>query len=216
MWQNEIRGQNPACVPDNVAVFCFMQHLNQHQSVGQQITNGPFEKGLTGNTTRSLWIALDTLKELENCLKKLDRRVSRKRRNLVTQQKAEVNHLELRSQLGRMREKLPLEYFETRLGYPHLPNSWWRTLSPGLRVSFCSGSAWLKLHRKIWTHVTKWNTGTKACTCTGWWCSMLLHVALESIPERRSTNLNWSSWGGFHEKHCLFLTDSPGYDERAR
>ena len=40
------------------------------------------------------------MKELENCLKKLDRRGLRKRRNWVTQQKAEVNNLELRSQRG--------------------------------------------------------------------------------------------------------------------
>ena len=40
------------------------------------------------------------MKDLENCLKKLDRRVFRKRRNWVTQQKAEVNNLELRSQRG--------------------------------------------------------------------------------------------------------------------
>ena len=103
-----------SCVPDDDAVCCFMQHLSQHQSVGQQITNGPFEKGLTRNTTRSWWIALDTMKELENCLKKLGRRVSRKRRNWVKQQKAELNNLKLRSQLGRMWEKLLLEYFETR------------------------------------------------------------------------------------------------------
>ena len=46
------------------------------------------------------------MKELENCLKKLDRGVSRKRRNWVTQQKPEVNNLELRSQLGRTWEKI--------------------------------------------------------------------------------------------------------------
>ena len=41
------------------------------------------------------------MKELEDCLKKLDRGVSRKRRNWFTQQKAEVNKLELGSQLKR-------------------------------------------------------------------------------------------------------------------
>ena len=54
---------------------------SQHQSVGQQITNDPLEMGLTRNTARSWWTALDTMKELEGFLKKLDRGVSRKRRN---------------------------------------------------------------------------------------------------------------------------------------
>ena len=55
---------------------------SQHQSVGQQITSDPLEKGLTRNTARSWWIALDTtMKELESCLKKLGRGVSGKRRN---------------------------------------------------------------------------------------------------------------------------------------
>ena len=37
---------------------------SQHQSIEQQITNEPLEKGLTKNTARSWWIALDTMKEL--------------------------------------------------------------------------------------------------------------------------------------------------------
>ena len=58
------------------------------------------------------------MKELENCLWKLDRGVSRKLRNWAKQQKADVNKLELRSQLGRRREKLPLEYFENEMRVP--------------------------------------------------------------------------------------------------
>ena len=41
------------------------------------------------------WVALETMKELEDCLKKLDRGVSRKRRHWATQQKAEINKLVL-------------------------------------------------------------------------------------------------------------------------
>ena len=41
------------------------------------------------------------MKELEDCLKKLDRGVPRKRRNWATQQKAEINKIELGSQLKR-------------------------------------------------------------------------------------------------------------------
>ena len=109
-------------VPDDDAVCCFMQHLSQHRSVGQQITNDLLEKGFTRNTARSWWIALDKLKNLEVCLKKLDCGVCRNSRNWAEQQKAEVNNLELRSQLGRMLEKLLLEYSETRRCHPHLPN----------------------------------------------------------------------------------------------
>ena len=78
---------------------------SQHQSVGQQITNDPLKKGLKRSTARSWCIALETRKELENRLKKLNSVVSRKRRNWATQQKPEVNKLELRSQLGRTWEK---------------------------------------------------------------------------------------------------------------
>ena len=115
-----------------------------------------------------------------------------------------------------MWEKFLLEYFETRWGLPHLPNIWLRTFSAGLSVSFCSRGAWLKLHRKNWTHVTKWSTGTIACMCTRWLCGMLLHATLEKRPERRTTDPKWSPWEGTHEEHYLFLVDSPGYDERAR
>ena len=38
---------------------------SRHQGVRQQITNDPREKGLTRKTTRSCWIARDTMKELD-------------------------------------------------------------------------------------------------------------------------------------------------------
>ena len=95
-----------------------MQHLSQRQSVGQQIKYDPLEKGFTRNTASSWWIALDTMEKLENCPKKLHRGVSRKRRNWAKQQKAEVNKLELRSQLGRTWVKLVLEHFENEMRPP--------------------------------------------------------------------------------------------------
>ena len=76
------------------------------------------KNGLTRNTARSWWIALDTMKKPESCLKKLDWGVSRKRRNWATQQKPEVNKLELRNQHGRTWEKLLLEYFENKMRAP--------------------------------------------------------------------------------------------------
>ena len=57
-------------------------------------------------------VALETLKELEDCLKKPDLGVSRKRRNWATQQKSEINKLELGSQLKRTRQNLLRDHFE--------------------------------------------------------------------------------------------------------
>ena len=62
---------------------------NEHQTTGKQVTSDPLEKNKTRNTSRPWWVALETLKELED-LKKLDSGVSRKRRNWATQQKAEI------------------------------------------------------------------------------------------------------------------------------
>ena len=59
-----------------------------------------------------------TTKELESRLKELDRGVSRKRRHWATQQKAEVNKLELGNQLGRSWVNLLLEYFEDAMRAP--------------------------------------------------------------------------------------------------
>ena len=58
------------------------------------------------------------MKELEDCLKKLDRGVSRKRRNWFTQQKAEVNKLELGSQLKRTWQNLLRDHFEEAMRTP--------------------------------------------------------------------------------------------------
>ena len=92
--------------------------LSQRQSIGKQVTSDPLEKELTRNTARSWWIAWDTMKELEGCLKKLDRRVSRNRRNWATQHRVDVSKLELRNRLGRTWEKLLLEYFENEMRTP--------------------------------------------------------------------------------------------------
>ena len=52
-----------------------------HQATGKQITNDPLERNKTRNTSRQWLVALETLKEMEDCLKKLDSVVARKRRN---------------------------------------------------------------------------------------------------------------------------------------
>ena len=73
----------------------------QHQDTGKQVTSDPLERSATRITARLWWIVLETMNELESCLKGLDGGVSRKSRNWATQQRAEVNKLELQSQLER-------------------------------------------------------------------------------------------------------------------
>ena len=68
---------------------------SEHQARGKQVASDPLEKNATKNTARPWWVALETMKELEDCLKKCDRGVSRKRRNWATQRNAEINKLEL-------------------------------------------------------------------------------------------------------------------------
>ena len=85
---------------------------NEHQATGKQVTSDPLEKNKTRNTARPWWVALETLQELEDCLKKLDSGVSRKRRNWATQQKAGINKLELGSQLKRTWQNLLKDHFE--------------------------------------------------------------------------------------------------------
>ena len=85
---------------------------NEYQATGKQVTSDPLEKNKTRNTSRPWWVALETLKELEDCLKKLDSGVSRKRRNWATQQRADINKLELGSQLMRTWQNLLRDHFE--------------------------------------------------------------------------------------------------------
>ena len=90
----------------------------QHQATGKQVAIDPLERNATRKTARPWWVALETMKDLENCLKKLDRGVFRKRRHWATQQKSEVNKLELGNQLRRTWQNLLLEYFEEAMRAP--------------------------------------------------------------------------------------------------
>ena len=90
----------------------------EHQVIGKQVTSDPLERNKTRNTSRPWWVALETMKELEDCLKKLDSGVSRKRRNWATQQKAEINKLELGSQLKRTWQNLLRDHFEKAMRTP--------------------------------------------------------------------------------------------------
>ena len=68
----------------------------EHQATGKQITSDHLERNRTRNTSRPWWVALQTLKELENCLKKPGSGVARKRRNWATQQKASFKLIHLK------------------------------------------------------------------------------------------------------------------------
>ena len=70
---------------------------SQRQATVKQVASGPLERNATRNTARPWWVALETMKELEDSLKKLDCGVSRKHRHWATRRNAEVNKLELRN-----------------------------------------------------------------------------------------------------------------------
>ena len=91
---------------------------SEHQDIWKQVASDPLEKNATRNTDRPCWAALETMKELEECLKKLDRGVPCKRRNWATQQEAEIYKLELGSQLKRTWRNLLRDYFEEAMRKP--------------------------------------------------------------------------------------------------
>ena len=91
---------------------------SEHQATGKQVTSDPLEKNKTRNTSRPWWIALGTLKEMEDCLKKLNSGVARKRHSWATQQKAEVNKIELANQLKRSWQNLLKDHFEEAMRTP--------------------------------------------------------------------------------------------------
>ena len=85
----------------------------RNQATGKRVASDPLERNATRNTARPWWMALETMKELEDCLKKLDCGVSRKRRNWAqAAQKAEINKLELGNQLKRTWQNLLRKYLE--------------------------------------------------------------------------------------------------------
>ena len=89
-----------------------------HQDMGKQVTSDPLERNKTRNTSRTWWVALETLKEMEDCWKKLDSGVARKRRSWATQQKAEVNKIEMANHLKRSWQSLLKDHFEEAMRTP--------------------------------------------------------------------------------------------------
>ena len=162
---------------------------SEHQAVGKQVSNDPLEKNATRNTARPWWVALETMKELEDCLKKLDQGVSRKRRNWATQQKAEVNKLELGSQLKRTWQSLLRDYFEEEMRTPLMVNPLVRTAG---QLMFAWSLVGIEL--EVLTSCDKLKLGNKNLEV----CQMLVqHVARDnsglSLARRKDSTcfLRW-------------------------
>ena len=91
---------------------------SEHQAIGKQVASDSLETNATWSTARPWWMTLETMKEPEDCLRKLNRGVSRKRRNWASPKKAEINMLELVSQLKRTWQNLLRYYFEEAMRTP--------------------------------------------------------------------------------------------------
>ena len=183
---------------------------SEHQVVGKQVSIDPLEKNATRKTARPWWVAPETMKELEDCLKKLDQGVSRKRRNWATQQKAEVIKLELGSQLKRTWQSLLRDYFEEAIrtpssALPLMANPFVRTAGQlmfawslvGIELEVLTSCDKLKLGNKnlqvyqmLVQHIVKDNSGLslarrKDATCfLSWIMSVMNNSTIQACHQR--------------------------------
>ena len=183
---------------------------NEHQATGKQVTSDILEKNKTRNTSRPWWVALETLKELEDGLKKLDSGVSRKRRNWATQQKADINKLELGSQLKRTWQNLLRDHFAEAMrtsssASPLMANPFIRTAGQlmfawslvGRELETLTsydklklGSKNLELYQVLMQHVARDNSGLslarrKDATCfLRWIMSMMTDSTILACHQR--------------------------------
>ena len=183
---------------------------NEHQATGKQVASDPLEKNKTRNTARPWWLALETLQELEDCLKKLDSGVSRKRRNWATQQKAGINKLELGSQLKRTWQNLLKDHFEEAMrtsssASPLMANPFIRTAGQlmfawsvlGIELETLTsydklklGGKNLEVFRMLMQHVARDNSGLslarrKDATCfLRWTMSMMTDSTILACHQR--------------------------------
>ena len=188
---------------------------NEHQVSGKQVTSDPLEKNKTRNTSRTWWVDLETMKELEYCLKKLDNGVSRKRRNWATQQKAVINKLELASQLKRTWQNLLRDHFEEAMrtsssASPLMANSFVRTAGQlmftwslvGIELETLTshdklnlGAKNLEVYRAMMQHITRDNSGLslarrKDATCfLRWIMSVMTDSTILACQQRAIGNM---------------------------
>ena len=183
---------------------------SEHQAIGKQVSNDPLEKNATRNTARPWWVALETMKELEDCLKKLDQGESCKCRNWATQQKAEVNKLELGSQLKRTWQSLLRDYFEEAMrtassALPLMANPFVRTAGQlmfawslvGIELEVLTscdkmklGNKNLEVYQMLVQHVARDNSGLslarrKDATCfLRWIMSVMTNSAVQVCHQK--------------------------------
>ena len=183
-----------------------------HQATGKQVTSDPLERNKTRNTSRTWWVALETLKEMEDCLKKLDSGVARKRRNWATQQKAEVNKIELANQLKRSWQNLLKDHFEEAMrtsssAPPLMANPFIRTAGQlmftwslvGIELETLTsfdrlklGSKKLDVYQALMQHVARDNSGLslarrKDATCfLRWIMSIISDSTILACHQRAS------------------------------
>ena len=183
-----------------------------HQATGKQVTSDPLERSKTRNTSRPWWVALETLKEMEDCLKMLDSGVARKRRNWATQQKAEVNKIKLANQLKRSWQNLLKDHFEEAMRTPSsapplMANPFVRTAGQlmftwslvGIELETLTSYDRLKLRSKqlevyqaLMQHVARDNSGLslarrKDATCfLRWIMSMMSDSTILTCHQRAS------------------------------
>ena len=183
---------------------------SEHQAIGKQVTSDPLEKNKTRNTSRPWWIALGTLKEMEDCLKKLNRGVARKRHSWATQQMAEVNKIELANQLKRSWQNLLKDHFEEAMRTPSsapplMANPFIRTAGQlmfawsllGIELETLTsydklklGGKNLEMYRMLMQHVARDNSGLslarrKDATCfLRWTMSMMTDSTILACHQR--------------------------------
>ena len=183
---------------------------SEHHAFGKQASNDPLENNATRNTARPWWVALETMKELEDCLKKLDHGVSRKRRTWATQQKAEVNRLKLGSQLKRTCQSVLREYFEeamrtTSSALPLMANPFVRTAGQlmfawslvGIELEVLTprdklklGNKSLEVYQMLVQHVARDNSGLslarrKDATCfLRWIMSVMTNSTVQACHQK--------------------------------
>ena len=188
-----------------------------HQATGKQITNDPLERKKTRINSRPWWVALETLKEMEDCLQKLDSGVARKRRNLATQQNAEVNKMELGSQLKRTCQNLLRDHFEEAMrtsssASPLMANPFIRTAGQlmfawslvGIELETMTsydrlklGGKKLEVYQVLMQHVARNNSGLslarrKDATCfLRWIMSMMTDSTILACHQRASGSKKW-------------------------
>ena len=183
-----------------------------HQDMSKQVTSDPLERNKTRNTSRTWWVALETLKEMEDCLKKLDSGIARRRRNWATQQKAEVNKIEMASHLKRSWQSLLKDHFEEAMrtsssAPPLMANPFVRTAGQlmftwslvGIELETLTsydrlklGSKKLEVYQALMQHVARDNSGLslarrKDATCfLRWTMSMMSDSTILACHQRAS------------------------------